>query len=414
MKHPSGLRILHLISQRPDSTGSGVYVQAMLRQAARRGHVNHLVAGVQTGREPASEVTGCECSFVCFDGLDTPRPIAGMSDVMPYDSRRFRDFTPEDVAEYEACFAGKLNRAVAQSDPDLIHSHHLWLLTSLARRLFPALPLVASSHGTDLRQFRNCPHLRERVMEGCARLDAVMALSRVQKQEIVKLYGLPEEKVHVIGAGYNADLFCPQTKPVPDPVQIVYAGKLCNAKGTPWFLKALASIHDVSWQLHLVGGGSGSETDQCLNLARGLKHRVRVYGAVEQPRLAAIMKQSHLFVLPSFFEGVPLVMLEALACGCRVVANDIPGVAELMEGMKTGYVHLVRTPRLHAVDNPLAEDLDRFVDDLRAALVAQMTAAVEQPDIDLTLIENQLAAFTWERVFERVETVYKIALDEAR
>jgi len=41
-----GLKVLHLISQRPDATGSGVYVQAMLRHAAQKGHCNHLVAGI--------------------------------------------------------------------------------------------------------------------------------------------------------------------------------------------------------------------------------------------------------------------------------------------------------------------------------------------------------------------------------
>jgi glycosyltransferase involved in cell wall biosynthesis len=234
-----------------------------------------------------------------------------------------------------------------------------------------------------------------------------MALSRIQKQEILELYGLPGEKVHVVGAGYNADLFCLQSKPAPDPVQVVYAGKLCNAKGTPWFLKALSGIDDIPWQLHLVGGGSGSETDQCLNLARGLGKRAQVYGAVDQSTLAALMKQSHIFVLPSFFEGLPLVLLEALACGCRVVATDLPGVAELLDNLKTDYIRQIMAPRLHSVDKPFAEDLDRFVHDLRAALVAQMTAAGKQPDIDLRLIQDQLSAFTWERVFERVEKVYE-------
>ena len=402
------LKILHLISQRPDATGSGVYVQAMLHHAAQKGHLNHLVAGIQAGEMPrARSVRQCECSFVSFQGPDTPLPIVGMSDVMPYESRRFCDLSAENLPEYEKCFAGKLSRAVGRFAPDLVHSHHLWLVTSLAKRMFPDLPVVTTCHGTDLRQFQNCPHLQARVLEGCARLEAVMALSRAQKAEIVSLYGLAEEKIHVVGAGYDDALFHIQAKPSPRPVQVVYAGKLCNAKGTPWLLKALSGINTVPWQLHLVGGGAGEETDQCRRMARDLGDRVCVYGAVDQPTLAALMRRSHIFVLPSFFEGLPLVLLEALACGCRIVATDLPGVAEVLDGMNADYISRVPAPRLQTVDKPVAQDLDRFVKGLGDALTTQMTAAVKQPDIDLSLIQDRLSGFTWGRVFERVERIYK-------
>ena len=405
----AGLKVLHLISQRPDSTGSGVYVQAMLRESGRKGYRNHLLAGIQPDnmpRDPA--VTGCECSFVCFEGDDSPLPIAGMSDVMPYGSRRFCDMSSDDAAAYEACFSDKLHRAVKMFAPDLIHSHHLWILTSLAKRLFPDLPLAVTCHGTDLRQFRNCPQLRERVLEGCAGVDAVMALSRSQKTDIIDLYGMAEEKIYVVGAGYNDSLFRLQHKPDPPPVQVVYAGKLSNAKGTPWMLQAFSCIHEIPWQLHLVGGGSGSETEYCRVLARDLGDRVKLYGAVDQSKLADIMKQSHIFVLPSFFEGLPLVLLEALASGCRVVASDLPGVAEVLDGMRCDYIERIPMPRLQRVDKPFAEDEERFVEDLRAALIRQMHAAMYQPDIDLSLIQNALSAFTWDRVFARVEAVWNM------
>ncbi|ABW67856.1 glycosyltransferase family 4 protein [Desulfosudis oleivorans] len=404
----SSLKILHLISQRPDATGSGVYVQAMLRHAAQKGHCNHLVAGIQANNIPQAPVVNqCECAFVCFEGPDTPLPIVGMSDVMPYKSRRFCDLSDNAVDEYETCFAEKLRHAVKRFAPDLIHSHHLWLVTSLARRMFPGLPMVTTCHGTDLRQFQNCPHLQARVLEGCAGLDAVMALSRAQKTEIASLYGLSEEKIHVVGAGYDEALFYLQAKPVPHPVQVVYAGKLCNAKGTPWLLKALSAIHTVPWQLHLVGGGAGEEADQCWKMAGDLGDRVCVYGAVDQSTLAALMRQSHIFVLPSFFEGLPLVLLEALACGCRVVATDLPGVAEVLDGMDADYISRVHPPGLHTVDKPFTQDLDRFVKDLANVLTTQMAAAVQQPDIDLSLIQDRLSGFTWGRVFERVERVYR-------
>ena len=97
-----------------------------------------------------------------------------------------------------------------------------------------------------------------------------MALSAAQKNEIIRLYDLAPEKVAITGAGYNDGLFYLTTKPTPDPVQLVYAGKLSNAKGVPWLLRALQSVRSPAWKLHLLGGGSGPEKSDCLMLARQL------------------------------------------------------------------------------------------------------------------------------------------------
>ena len=85
---------------------------------------------------------------------------------MPYPSRRFSDLSPPEVEAYEWGFADRLLDVVAGFQPQVIHSHHLWLLTAVARQMFPHLPLVATCHGSDLRQFHFCPHLRPRVLAG--------------------------------------------------------------------------------------------------------------------------------------------------------------------------------------------------------------------------------------------------------
>ena len=159
------------------------------------------------------------------------------------------DLSEENLNEYETAFSMLLEKALERFKPDLIHSHHLWILTSLTRRLFPHIPLVTTCHGSDLRQFQNCKHLREKVLEGCREINFVMALSQAQKDEIVRLYDIAADKIIVVGAGYNDTLFYPTRKPDPDPVQLVYAGKLSNAKGVPWFLRALASIGFPELQL---------------------------------------------------------------------------------------------------------------------------------------------------------------------
>jgi glycosyltransferase involved in cell wall biosynthesis len=401
------LNILHLLSQRPDSTGSGIYVQAMMREAASRNHRNYLLAGIQSNRPADLDcIAEDQCAFVRFGGSDISYRIVGMSDVMPYRSKRFCDLGGDEIAEYENGFAKKLKTVVKRFKPDIIHSHHLWILSSLARRICPDLPIATTCHGSDLRQFQNCRHLQKKVLNGCRGLDAVMALSEVQKNEIRRLYDLPSKKLHVVGAGYNEGLFSQSLKPEPCPVQVVYAGKLSNAKGVPWLLRALARIDAPAWRLHLVGGGSGPEKENCLQLAQGMGERVRIHGAVNQQQLAAIIKQSHVFVLPSFYEGLPLVVLEALAGGCRVVANDLPGTQEILGNAAVDVISFIRTPRLQTLDAPFPDEEKPFEARLEKTLRAQMAAAVNHPQIDLSPLKEKLAAFSWSSVFERVQRVY--------
>ena len=98
--------------------------------------------------------------------------------------------------------------------------------------------------------------------------------------------------------------------------------------------------------------------------------------------------------------------MEALASGCRVVATDLPGVMEVVGDVKADYITLVRTPRLRKMDQPYPEDLAAFEQNIAQALKIQMAGAIKRPRIDLSMIEDELAAFTWKGVFARVQKVY--------
>ena len=405
------LRILHLLSQRPDSTGSGIYVQAMIREATVCGYDNYLVAGVHSDCSDDTDCIGQDNSmFVNFHNADVSYHIPGMSDVMPYESTRFRDLSEEELCEYEKAFSEILKKAVHKFKPDIIHSHHLWIVSSMARQFFPNIPMVTTCHGSDLRQFQSCPHLQERVLIGCRKIDVVMALSEAQKNDIIRFYDLPPEKIIVAGAGYNDSLFYIDTKPNPDPVQLVYAGKLSNAKGVPWFLRALQSISSPAWRLHLSGSGSGEEKEHCLMLAKEFGEKVRVCGPLSQESLAEIMRYSHILVLPSFYEGLPLVILEGLASGCRIVATDLPGTKELLCNSDTDFITLVRTPRLRFIDQPYREDERSFEQNLEKAIQQQINAASKCAQIDLSPIQDKLDAYTWTGIFKKVREAYLACL----
>jgi glycosyltransferase involved in cell wall biosynthesis len=406
------VRILHALSQRPEATGSGIYVRAMVREAFRAGHENFLLAGIPSGDQPQLDcLTGDQCSFIHFETGSLPFPVVGMSDVMPYPSRRFSDLTAADMERYEKCFADRLERVVKDFQPDLIHSHHLWLLTSLIKRSFPKNPVVTTCHGSDLRQFQKCRDLQPRVQSGCAHLDGIIALSQAQKQEIIRLYGFSADQVSVVGVGYNQSIFYPEPKPVPPPVEMVYAGKLSRAKGVPWMLRALSGITESSWILHLIGGGDGPEKEESLALAKNLGGRVRVHGPLPQEKLAEIFRHSHLLILPSFYEGLALVLLEALACDCRLVSTNFPGLEEVLGELPQTYCRLVDLPRLKSLDTPFPEDEASFEIRLGAAIRDQIKAVQQEPKMDPDLLTPILEEYSWTRVFQRVEQVYFQALN---
>ncbi|MBT3312105.1 MAG: glycosyltransferase family 4 protein [Desulfobacterales bacterium] len=405
------LKILHLLSQRPDSTGSGIYVQAMIREATACGYDNYLVAGV---RSDSCDDTECieqdKSMFVNFHKADVSYHIPGMSDVMPYESTRFCDLSENDLSEYESAFSEIIKNAVRKFKPDIIHSHHLWIVSSMARQLFPDIPMVTTCHGSDLRQFQNCSHLQERVLTGCREIDVVMALSEAQKKDIIRFYNIDPEKIIIAGAGYNDSLFYVESKPDSDPVKLVYAGKLSNAKGVPWLLRALKSISSPAWELHLLGSGTGEEKEHCIMLGKELGEKARFYGALPQESLAEIMRQSHILVLPSFYEGLPLVLLEGLASGCRIVATDLPGTKEILGAHETDIITLVRTPRLHFIDQPCQEDEYSFEQNLKKAIQQQIIAASGCAEIDLSQIQDKIDSYTWTGIFKKVREVYLTCL----
>ena len=166
MSTKNKLKILHVLSQRPDSTGSGIYVQAMIREATAFGYDNFLVAGFgSTGCDDTGCIEQDKSIFVNFYNADVSYQIPGMSDVMPYESTKFCDLSEEELCEYEKAFSKSLQNAVDRFKPDVIHSHHLWIISSITRQLFPDIPIVTSCHGSDLRQFQNCLHLQKRVLK---------------------------------------------------------------------------------------------------------------------------------------------------------------------------------------------------------------------------------------------------------
>lgn len=130
------MRILNVTAQKPNSTGSGIFLSELMKEFANKGHTQALVAGVYPEEEtPVPD----RVTFypVYFEQGKLSFPIVGMSDEMPYPSTRYRDMTPKMEAAFKESFLKQLDEAVRDLNPDLILCHHLYLLTAIVREHFP-------------------------------------------------------------------------------------------------------------------------------------------------------------------------------------------------------------------------------------------------------------------------------------
>ncbi|MEZ5978427.1 MAG: glycosyltransferase family 4 protein [Planctomycetota bacterium] len=405
-------RILHLLSQRPKLTGSGVTLDELLpclapefEQAALVG-VPHGSADRPVGipEEHVRRVTFARERDGDAPGADVSHRVVGMSDVMPYPTRTWRSMTRTELANYRAVLGDAVARAVDEFRPDLLHAHHAWVLAATARERCRDVPLVVHGHGSDLRQFELVPEVGAEVARSLARADAVVALHRQQAEHYAEVLGVPRERVHVVGAGFAEERFAPDGRELLRGQRVVFVGKTSAAKGVDALLLAFRRLRErrPRAQLVLVGSGSGEEGEELTRRARG-EPGVLVAGRLDDADLVRALRSAAVLVLPSLWEGLPLVLLEGAAAGALLVATDLPGVVhELAPTLGEGLV-VVRGPRSEGGERCAPGELEPFAERLSSALDEALRRAQRGIAPDREAVE----AFTWPAVARRVAAVWE-------
>lgn len=375
------MRILSITAQKPNSTGSGVYLTELVKEYALLGHEQAVVAGVY--REDEVELPdGVDFYpvYFCEEGL--PYPIVGMSDEMPYISTKYCEMSPEMVEQFRSSFMSVIERAVEELQPELILCHHLYLLTALVREHFPERKVYGFCHNTDLRQMQKTDLERAFIRAQIGRLDHIFVPQRAQEEGVLALYPVRKEKITRVGMGYNDQIFhlADGSCNKEGVTSLVFAGKIAEKKGVMSLLRALALLEnekelDMDRIRLLLAGSTGNEEEYQMieGLAEKCPCKVKFLGRLSQPELAKVYQSSDIFVLPSFFEGIPLTVIEALACGNRVVMTDLPGIKEWIASVSSDAdIRYVALPRMQNADEPLEEDLPEFEQRLADALKASI------------------------------------------
>ena len=398
------MRTLSITAQKPDSTGSGVFLTELVKGFQKAGHQQAIVCGT-VHRDNTQFPAGVAVFPVYYQSHDVPFPVCGMSDEMPYKSTRYSDMNERMTEQLFRTFRRQIVEAVEVFHPDVILCHHLYFLAALVRELYPGIPVYGQCHGSDLRQFLKNPWQHEWILSQIPKLNGIFALHEEQKKQICFLYGIPEERVHVLGTGYNSDVFfineAVKQARQSDKIRLLFAGKVSEKKGVMSLLRAMHHVrYPDAYELAIAGGhGNEEEYAEICRLAEEAPCEVTFLGKLTHEELAEEMNASDVFVLPSFYEGLPLVLLEAMACGLQAVCTDLPGIRPWMNRAVPKHgVSFVKPPEMRNADEPLAESLPEFERRLAAAI--DTVGFMSEPDLD------QVRQVSWNALCKKIVTLW--------
>lgn len=165
-------------------------------------------------------------------------------------------------------------------------------------------------------------------------------------------------KFNIIRCGVDLNQF-EFSEPERKAQKLVYVGRLSAEKGVPILFESLNLLKadGIDVELVLLGDGQDRQFLEQLSRDMGIEDRVIFKGFVDQDTIASTLRDSDMFVLPSFAEGIPVALMEAMAIGIPVITTYVGGVTELVIDGETGQVVYPSDPV------GLADAIARYVDD---------------------------------------------------
>lgn len=177
---------------------------------------------------------------------------------------------------------------------------------------------------------------------------------------------LGRERVVLIDNGVDTDAFAPLDGPPNNPPLILYVGLLTPRKGVVDLIEAskLLTERGVRHRLALVGGTPDEGLAAEVEVTRAAAGVAELRGRFPSSKMSAVYAEADVFCLPSWWEAMPLSILEAMSCGLPVVASDVGDISRAIDDGTTGYVVPPKSPA------ELAEALERLLTDrdLRARM----------------------------------------------
>ena len=234
-------------------------------------------------------------------------------------------------------------------------------------------------------------------------------MSGKQKEEIINVFNYNKDKVYVIGGGYDLDFYYKdynKTYSKDAKIRLIYAGKFSRAKGIIYLLKAFERVKDkYNVELILAGSGTGEEYDEIINYSKKLADKVKLYGYMNMKEIGDLFRSCDIFVMPSLYEGLSLVTIEAMACGLKVVMNELENFINFVgeDITKSKNIEFVKMPALYDTDKVLESEVDNYILRLSIALENQINNLYNN-DYEQDF-SSKMAQFSWKNICNNIKKI---------
>ena len=229
---------------------------------------------------------------------------------------------------------------------DIVHAHWIipqGLIAVFARKIFRGrYRILLTAHGGDLYGLKSAlfRSLKKKIIQACDHLSVV---SNAMKQDCIAM-GIGAEHISVCSMGVDLENLFVSRKPYEQRSDLVYVGRLVEKKGVVYLVRAISVLKKAGRQVHLRIIGDGPERDMLETLAGELDINdcIEFMGSVPNKEIPGYLNNARIFIMPSVVsvdgdqEGLGLVAVEAMGCGCVVIASDLPPVRDVIENGVTG------------------------------------------------------------------------------
>ena len=401
------MKILHLISQYPSKTGSGIYLTEVYKNFKSMNFTQKVLCAMN--EDDIIKINFDDYEIIKFKSKDLSFPVVGMSDVMPYESFLFSNLVNEKLEEYIKVFTNKITKIVNEFNPDIIFTNHLYIMSSIVANLNLNCKVFAFCHGTDLRQlYKNNIH-KKLICKNIPKVDGIFCLSEKQKEEIIEVFEYNKDKVYVIGGGYDLEFYYKGEDKIYNKnskLKLIYAGKFSRAKGVIYLLKAFEKVKDkYNIELILTGSGTGEEYDEIISYSQKMSDKVKLYGYMDMQEIADLFRSCDIFVMPSFYEGLSLVTIEAMACDLKVVMNERENFMDFVgdDIINSKNIEFVKMPKLFDADKVVKEEVNDYIQRLSLALEDQINNLYNNNfEKDFSY---KITQFSWENICNNIKNI---------
>jgi glycosyltransferase involved in cell wall biosynthesis len=199
------------------------------------------------------------------------------------------------------------------------------------------IPFSMTVHGPDEFDHPRGIALGEKIR----RAAFVVAISSFGRSQLWRWCGRESwDKIRIVHCGVDENYLTHSPTPVPDRPRLVSIGRLSQAKGQLVLIEAAALLNreQIEFEIVLVGDGPMRAALEEAILRHGLTHKVRLAGWKDAQEIRNALIESRALIMPSFAEGLPVVIMEALALGRPVVSTTIAGIPELVQDQINGFL----------------------------------------------------------------------------